>query len=334
MKSKKPYFIEEKKETRSKKFFILGVLLFAILIIIGIYYFVYRENKSDIDKLPVAGEENTELERITKDLNYFPGANNAVKLARIDKEFIFYEDLYYYAILQNKEVKDLDYQKSLNELIAQSILLQAGESEGWIELSSEIFNNPFKDFSLRGQKVIEVREKFRSEVEIGTVVEIITVWFYNGELRSYALNYGIEAAQEKASEKISEVYKAVTDNNQSMEEAASLIVNDVFFEELDVNYKGNAYGVRIFPYRIENIKDVDESSENLFNFLKVANEGEVSQIYLEKNKLFDSEDFVDAYYVFYKVKSKRMSVSSIEEWIENIKKDIKIEIYVNNKDEL
>jgi len=296
-----------------------GILLGGVIILIN--------SKGSIAELPETGDEDAELEIMNIELDKIEGSENIQKLARVGREYIFYTDLEYYAYQNLLDIESLDYDSVLDYLVDESVLLQAGENEGWVELDSETFNNPFKDFSRRGQLVLEIKESFNDNYQSGTYVEIITVWFYNSELGDYAKEHGIDAAKELAKSKIDEVYSLVTEDGKSMEEAAQIIIDDSSLSQLDENYDGNAYGIRIFPYEIESIADLGGGSENLYKFLESAQEGDISEIFLERDiPRSETEELVDAYYAIYKLTVKVNEYSDMNEWVDSYKTKLKIEI--------
>lgn len=310
---------------------VIGVFVGLVITGLGIYFITQTDGGNEEHTvLPMTGNEEVELSKLDRELEDIPGATEVEKIVRVGDEYLFVSDLSYFAYLELKRIDDLndeEEEQAIDELIDQSIMLQSGAEEGWIELTSDVFNNPFKDYTKRGNLVMDIREKYNTFRKAGTHVEIVTVWFYNGELGSYAKTNGIEAAKEMAKAKIDEVYRLVTMEGQEVEKAAQVIINDSSLSQLDENYNGNAYGLRIFPYEINSIDDVGGSSSNLYDFLKDAQEGNLSKVFLEKDTLyFQEEIFIEAYYAFYKVKYRMNSFSDINEWIDSFKQNIDIEI--------
>lgn len=254
-------------------------------------------------------------------------------IAKIGNENIYMTDLEAYAKYQQKSVDELeDIEKAVNDLVDISILLQAAESQGWIKLDNEFFNSPSKDIPMRGEKVKEIREMFETSGKRGTVVESVALWWWNSRLGQLGVEQGVDIAKSFAREKIENVYDKVMGSGLSMKEAAEILANDSSLAQLDTNYDGNAYTVYINPYVINSIDDVragrDFGFEGLYDFIKDAEVGDVSKIYIEKDSL-PSVGEIEAYYTFYHFKAKNEGYESIEEMIEGNREGLEIIIYID-----
>lgn len=302
-----------------------GLLLtIAILINIVLGYVIYKAYKAT--KLPQTGEEDAELAEMNSQLENIEGVDEIEKIARVGKEYLFTTDLEYYAYLHMKEVGEINREEVISELITYSVMLQLGEDEGWIELTQETFNNPFKDNNARDELIDEVREAYDENYKSGTYVEFVSVWFNNAGLGPYAEEHGVEAAKSLAKQKIDAVYAQVVDEGKSIEEAAQLLINDESLAELDINYKGNAYELLELQYEIVQNSESAALRESMYNFLLSAQEGDISEIFLEKQSDLDKNSF-DAYYTFYRLKSRRQNYDWVYEWAEAKKSDFTIEIF-------
>jgi hypothetical protein len=301
----------------------LGVIVLVIIIYLMNYYRGRRDTPSDgqEDQKAIADEQLREIE----------GAENVTKIALVGKEYLFESDLNYYAFLNSVDVDELDRNDAIDDLINQSILLQTAELEGWIVLSTDAFNNPFKDFEKMGNLLIEAADDFESGYREGTYVEVINVWFYNVFPGTYAEEYGLEAAQQLAYEKIQEAYNLVVNQGKSMSEASDILIADTELGELNESYETTTYFETIYPYEINSIDDLRDDSEfgmdGLFEFLQNAQMGDVSQIYLEKDNPGGDSPVIDAYYSFCKLNDKKGGFLTVEELVESKKQDFLVEIY-------
>jgi hypothetical protein len=302
------------------KWGLLLVIALVISIILG--YVIYKAYKSSKPHK----EEDTELAEMDNQLENIEGADMSDKIARVGKEYLFTTDLEYYAYLRLKKLDEINREEAINESITYSVMLQLGEDEGWIELTQEIFNNPFKDNNARGDLINEVREAYDENYKSGTYVEFVSVWFNNAGLGPYAEEHGVEAAKSLAKEKIDAVYAQVVNEGKSMEEAVQLLVNDESLVELDVNYKGNAYELLWLEYEIVQNSDTAALRDSMYNFLLSATEGDVSEIFLEA-QIDINGDTEELYYTFYRLKLRRQSFDTVYDWANEKRKDLKVEIY-------
>lgn len=262
---------------------------------------------------------NAELD---SELQSIPGAIEIKKIARVGNEYLFITDLDYYARGSLSAVEEIDRDAAIDALARDSIILQAGKEEGWIELDSEVFHNPFKDFIKRGELIMKVEENFDSIKKEQTIVEMIAVWFLNVSPGELAQTQGMEAAKSFAKEKVDNAYHLVKEEGKTMQEVGEMLANDESLAQLDKNYENNAYGEMLLPYEISE----DFQSEILKSFIESANEGEVSQIYLETGKTEEGEE-VEIRYVFYKLKSRQEGFEDFVNWIDDFKKGVTIDIY-------
>jgi hypothetical protein len=321
------YFTPGKKGSGFRFVYLLIPLVLVLLVVV--YFAFIRElgNKGVDDSADI------EKELMDEQLGSIPGANTVEKLARVGREYLFVKDLDYQDSLYLEPISETDREKAINMLVNNSVLLQVGLDMDWIELDSEFFNNPFKDYSLREEKVDLVRDMFEKEYIEGTSVEAIHVWFYNVRPGEYMQLYGEEAAEEKANEIIKSAYYNVKNKDKSMEEAANIIINESMqLPLLNPSYQTSTYVEYFLPYELNSIDDLrgedfDFGFDGLYSFLQSASEGDLSKIYLEKDRPDGEQPVIDAYYAFYKLKSKRKGYTDIDAWISDKKSDILMELY-------
>jgi hypothetical protein len=308
-----------------KRFKLIYVLVFIIsLLIIAAAFSIWQLKSETIDDITL---EDQQKEIMDKQLSRIDKATEMEKIARVGKEYLFEVDLDQYAYINLKSVSEIDRNDATSALINESVLLQEGEKEGWIELDIVVFNNPFKDYIRRGELLSTVKDAFYEEKQAGILVEITNLWFYNGEMGSYAKEYGLDAAKKVARESMEDVYQEIVENGKSLEEASKLITGNEFYSQLDTAYIGNGYDTRLFSINMQDNEDIAGMTDNLLEFLTSAEEGELSEIILEQDTPYFSEEKVDAYYALYYVKSKRDSFDDVDQWVESVKSNYKIEKY-------
>lgn len=317
----------EKKARVGITFKTLGVGIILLITIPSLTFCVfywYKFGRLPWQKEVGESEEvaDSTLEEIDAQLQSIPDATEVEKIARVGEEYLFITDLDYYAYLTTGAYEVEDRDAAIEELIDESVLLQAGEGEGWIELTSEVLNNPFKDFEKRSSLIVDVEEKFEYYKKEQTIIEQVAVFIWNVELGELAKSQGLDAAKSFAKEKIDNVYTLVAEEGKTMEEAGEILANDASLAQLDESYQGNAYGEAL----LSDEDDLGPEDSDFGVFVRNAQEGEISPIYLETAKDASGEEF-DVRYVFYNLKTRQTGFQVISEWIENFSQSLNIQIY-------
>ncbi|MFC1780098.1 hypothetical protein ACFLY9_00165 [Patescibacteria group bacterium] len=334
MESKDDIFLQNK--SKKKKFSpTLPQLLVGIFLgftIVGTLIFYISNNQKRDASLPATGEENSDKLLADEQLEDIEGSSYFEKMALVGKEYLFIKDLESYALMNLKTIEEIDREKAINDLVGQSVMLQIGESEGWIDLSSDVFNNPFKNMIERSELLVDLSEDYETKYREGIYIEILNVWFYNIEPGEYANKNGLEAAKQLANAKIQSAYNFVQNKNYTLEEAAGELLKDSEMGELNPSYETTTYFDTIYPYEINSVDDLRDGHvfgmDGLFDFLQNAEVGDVSEIYLEKDNPGGDGPVIDAYYSFYKLNSKKEGFATIDEFIEGNKDNFIIEIYL------
>jgi hypothetical protein len=324
----------KKKSPFTSLLFPLGLTLIGLLLLAVVFFIVKNAKKITETENPegISPEEQQLVAQMDKELRSVNGASDVKKIARVGREYLFESDLYYYAYTTSQSIENINKDEAVDYLVNDSVLLQAAEKEGWIELSSEIFNNPFKDYQKRAELKQQIFSHFE-ENKGNTSVEVISVWFYNMEPGDLAKQQGIEKAKELAKSKIDGVYALVKEQGKSMEEASTQLIGDTSLLQLDKSYQSNAYALFEFAYNtsdeneLKSILGINSAAEGLIQFLKGAHEGDVSEIYLEKDTPSGNEDIREAYYAFYKILKKKEGKTDMYEFIRSYKGEMFIEIY-------
>lgn len=305
-------------------------IIISLIVVLSSAFFVYRYFKiQEQERQRQENEErNAKIEKLNSELERIPEAVNEKKIAVVGDEFYFQTDLEHYAKQNLVGIEDVNKDEAYEWFLEESVILQGAENDGLIHLDESIFNNPYKDYDRRTRKVVKLRQTIEKQVVGGITVEALSVWFCNVNYGEYASEYGVEAAKKLAKNKLENVRKKVLDG-MSMKGASKLIRNDKSLAALDDNYDGNAYIQTNFPGSIESIQDVRKGrefgNEGLYDFLKNANPGDISAIYLEKDNT-NGDDVLDAYYAFYHYKKKNADSSAVdfEDWKEKVLEGIVI----------
>jgi len=319
----------EKNHGSKLDFKLLVVGIFTIIIVglgtfIGLYWYKFSrlpwEPKESVD----TGKAVSDISEMDATLISIPGASEVEKVARVGDEYLFITDLEYYANLRLMTLEEIDRSNVIEELIDESIMLQSGEQEGWIELDLEVFNNPFKNFDKRRSLMVEVEDKFNYYKRDQLIIEQVAVFVWNVEMGELARTEGMDVARSFAKEKIDNVYRLVTEEGKTMKEAGEILANDTSLLQLDENYKGNAYGEILLSEE----RDLVPEESDLGSFLSTAKEGDISSVYLERIKT-DTGEEIDVRYVFYKLKSKQTGFEDVSDWIKDCSKSVPIDIYTS-----
>lgn len=205
-------------------------------------------------------------------------------------------------------------ERLMSLLEEESVVLQGAAEEGLIELESEFFNSPNKDYALRREKVEEAEALVQQNVVSFIAGERVEMWSYN----TIAPEIGYEEAREIVEEKIIDLHERVVSGELTMEEAAKIVQKDNELEKIDINYQGNAYGT--FAGTKEDPLTVNESIDEI---LWELDEGEISDIYAVEGKSFEG-DTVILFYGFAQVTEKvtNSDTQGYEDWLEEKKKQL------------
>jgi hypothetical protein len=298
--------------SRRTTFVLLGFASVVIITAILLGYYWYKFDRFPWESKSEVPAETTVSDTAAMDsqLEEIPFATEVEKIARVGDEYLFTTDLADYAVSEGSSVAEIDSDTAIDELINESVLLQAGENEGWIELSSEVFHNPFKDYSKREELLLTVEERFEQDKKELIVIESVCIFIHNQE-------YG-ELAQ-----KIENVYYKVKNEGVDMKTAGEILANDESLAQLDSEYVQNAYSEDYLSWNfVEGLGVEDE----MYLFLQNANVGDVSEIILEKLPGGPNKG-LEIRYVFHKLETKVDGFKSIVEWIDGFKEGLIIEKY-------
>lgn len=240
-------------------------------------------------------------------------------VAKVGKEYIYKDELELavsnYGLLDGDKVKTEEF--ILNNMVNQSVALQAGEQLGLITLNSTIFNSASKDMEKRYQSYQEVRMKIldKSSSIQGAYVSLL---FNNDGVGPL----GLEASKQKAFEKIQPLQQQVASGQITLQQAGEQLKADTSNALLDPVFKLHAYR----EFKEEPGKDI--TIDNTFNtVLRKLNEGQTSDVHLLKvdDLTQNPPGIIETGYVFGQVTKKTLSTfNNFEEWVASQRKNYEI----------
>lgn len=243
-------------------------------------------------------------------------------VAKVGDEKIYLKDLEYELSLHPDRNNPKTRELLLDELIKDSIILQAAEKENKVLLSSGFYNSKDKNYDFRLQKLNQIRSLVEEEMDSvsGT---IITIWFFNND-RAGTLGY--EKGKDFAYKKIKSLRDRVSDGKITIDQAVEEVRSDESLAKIDFAYKTNAK----IDFNIKKRQRVtfDEEFDKL---LWTVKEGEVSEVYPLKEDSFILGGFKEVAYAFFYIKSRNISdkeYNSFEEWLESYEENIPVVKYL------
>lgn len=248
-------------------------------------------------------------------------------IAQIGKETLFGEDLnyelkvYFPQVLKTKDpVPEEIKNKALDQIVKDSILLQAAADEGVISLNEKVFNNQKKDQRQRNIMINSIEEKINKKLINWVKGEMISIWFKN----IYEPKMGLTVARQVTREKMEAIYNDLTAGVlPSLKEAGEVIKNDPALALIDPSYKGNAY----LEFEIK-------QGESFFIDPKVQEEafklqvGQLSEILVGQDQNPGGE-FYDCNFIVMKILKRELKgYQSVEDWFNQKSKNYEVEIKI------
>ncbi len=297
-----------------------AIILVAVLLAGGAYFYFNQKSFQQI----------TNLQKPTPTPD--PNVGLAQKLATKSEDFIVAkageENIY-------KKYFDLElssYPKSspedqaartiIDKMVSDSIALQQSKKEGLItSLDSSVYNSLTLDYQKRVNLVQNIKKSVnnKSDKISGSV---ISIWFSN--LKPGPIGY--EAGKAFALEKITKYQQDVKSGKMSIKQVGEAIKNDTSLAKIDpTSYKVNA---------ILNFKNFTKNDQITFdskfnNLIWGLGTGEVSDIYLAKDRPEGKTEKVDSVYMFAQVESKTLNGTAIDfnGWLQKALKTYEIKYY-------
>lgn len=233
-------------------------------------------------------------------------------IATVGAENIYGEDLKYKKSQTPENLMTPELEAELfQRLIDESIILQAGAEESYVELNSSVFNNPLKDQQARQRLITQVTEKVDQNASYKKGA-FVSIWFMNDTPGPV----GYEAGQQIALEKITAVHQAVTNGTMSIKQAGDTLKNDSALAQVDpTSYQSNAYT------EFNTLETSAISFDPGFDEEIVAlDQGETTDIYLAKDHPASDPNLPlqDAVYMFGQVtETKSDGLEAFPTWLES-----------------
>jgi len=236
-----------------------------------------------------------------------PSSPDQKIIAKIGEENLYQKDLdtemHYYPLKNKADTK----QVLLKKMEKDSIILQAAQQEGLIQLNASIFNAPGKDYLARMKKITEITNTI-SQRQDKIKGSFVSIWFYNN---AKPTTMDQTAAKQLALTKITAVYDLVKAKKITMQQAGERLKADTSLAQIDIAYKSNA--IRDFAVapseRITFDKNFDDK-------IKQLQPGQLTDLYLAKDKELKTKRIIDAMYMFAQVSSRSNTgnTSTFDDW--------------------
>lgn len=298
------------KRSLYKRVLIVGVLLVLLLVITTVFFL--KRSKNLLKKPPIQATLSPTVEPVQAERLNKP-------IVKIGKETIYQKDLEYekrhYPSVSNVDVDKI----LLDKLINDSIILQEGKKNNFVNLDETLFNSQEKDYEERIHLVEKVKREIDNRVE-RIEGHVVSIWFNNIKPASI----GYEEGRKFAFQKISRLSEDVKSGRMTIQEAGEFIKNDKSLAQVDPVYQGNA----IFDFSVTPDEKIT-FDEGFDKILKSLNEQEVSDVYLAKDKGY-SDKYIDSVYMFGQISKKVQNAeitTDFDSWVSEAKNNYEIEYY-------
>lgn len=239
-------------------------------------------------------------------------------VAKVGEEYLYESDLSYELSYYPSDVDPNARETLINKMVRESIILQAADAEGVIELDKTVFNNAEKEYAKRLDMVQQAQERIE-ERSVSIKGEVISIWFSNmlpGPL-------GYEKGKDFAKQKITSLHESLVTGKVSFTQAANQVRNDTTLAQVDTSYRPNAY----FNFevgsdeRITIDPDVDKEIRSL-------KEGEISTVLVGRDANASTGELQDALFMIARVTERNQSdITSFDAWYMSKKNLYETEIY-------
>lgn len=274
--------------------FLTGTIIAVFVFLLGALLFILYDNG-------YLSFKNFNLARIT----------GSKVIAKVGNENIYQADLDYELSVHPQKDDPQTKQILLDKMVKDSIVLQAAQADGKLQLDSTIYNSPNKDYAKRIEAIRTFKESLNVNAK-GIEGSVIAIWFRNDFIGSM----GLEKAKQIAFEKISSLQKQVKSKTMTIQEAGDAIKNDTSLAEIDPAYYSNA----IYSFKSDGSERIT-LNEDLDKALLQMNAGETSDVYLTKTKDLKTGEVVESHYYFAQVTRRIDTPQALdfEKWFESRK---------------
>jgi len=252
------------------------------------------------------------------------------KVATVGLETLYGCDLNYHLLLTDPVFLDRaevpageDLERLWDEVLTESIILQEAAREGFITLSARAFDTKEKDYPTRNRLYEEARTALVALVEERITVEGIFIYFDNQAVPEM----GVGRARVVTREKMDGLHERLVRGELTFEQAASLIRKDESLSAIDPIWGANAYA--LFADRNRTLPLGGEENRENSALVWGLSEGEVSPVLLGKEAGNPGEEANEAYWVVYRVKSRRQALGiPWPQWLAARKAEYEIEKFL------
>ncbi|MCX7997268.1 MAG: peptidylprolyl isomerase [Patescibacteria group bacterium] len=244
-----------------------------------------------------------------------PGA-----VAVVGDEVLYSTDLKRILDLYPAGLRESSRDVALEQIINESIALQAGAKAGMITLSPSFYNSMNKNYTARSDAINKV--KAAVDAQTGSVSgAVISIWFFNN---GTAGPIGYERGKQIAKQKIEAARASVVSGDRSIIEVARIIKDDTSLAQLDPVWQQNA----IFTFEDVPAAEAITFDPEFDKIIRSLKPGEVSPVRLISVGSGDGRR--EALYMFAQVTRNnppKGEAGSYEEWLQMAKKSYEIERY-------
>ncbi len=273
---------------------VMGIVIIAL---VGGGYFVYTKKISpksnSVTKIAESLEKNPIIAKVGEEAIYQSDLNEAKK----------------YVATGNKTDEQL-----VDKIMEDSVLLQEGRT--MVQLTSEIYSSPNKNYAKRLEAVKKVKD-FYLEEKNGVAKKVsgslISVWADNFTKEPFDL----EENKKTALAKLTSVWEKVKAKQLTLEEAANTIANDPDQGSIDSSYKKNA----LTPFVMDDPKETIVKNSEINPMIWNLKQGETTPIvYIEISPR-------EKFYAFAKATKVENTSDTMayDAWFAEVKKKYKFE---------
>lgn len=247
------------------------------------------------------------------------GQPSQTKIAKVGTETLYQKDLDT-ELAAYPVIKGVDASKLLQKkLISDSIILQGAAADKIITLDPNVFNSVDKNYEKRLQLIAQAKKSIQGQSDHiqGTIVSI---WFSNSQPGPA----GYEKGKQIAYAQISKLYNDVKSGKITIEQAGEAIKNDSELAQVDPAYAANA----LIPF--------EASGNSAITFDKPFNtmlwnlpQGQLTPLYLAKDKDYKTKQMIDAVYMFAQVSQRKTDtgITDFQTWYDQKQKLYEVTLY-------
>ncbi len=273
----------------------IGAGIFIIMVIFLAFKY-FNVNSLQEVLYPGSSQPSQSAKQNTSDID------PAIIIAKVGAENIYQIDLDMeisgYPMQINEDIKKLLLQK----VVKDSIILQAANAEKLIDLDESVFNSLQKDYIKRTKLVADARTIYENN-QNSISGSVISIWFYN--MQPGAVGY--DKGKEIAFNKITTLHSNLKSKKITIQQAAQVIIDDKSLAQVDESYDSNA----ILTFKAEP-KDEITFDPVFDSLIRQLAQGQISNIYLAKDKNRDTDKMIDAVYMFAQVNERNTTGKTID----------------------